>query len=110
VPIKYGKHGLSGSRPFGLLINMNQEQMECRENCGACCIVPSISSPLPDYPEGKKAGVICPHLTQEFRCRLFGSDSRPRVCSGFKAEPQICGKSREEAIEILTWLEGESIG
>ncbi|MCF5019628.1 YkgJ family cysteine cluster protein, partial [Pseudomonas lactis] len=29
--------------------------MKCREGCGACCIAPSISSPLPGMPQGKPA-------------------------------------------------------
>ncbi|MCR3872443.1 YkgJ family cysteine cluster protein, partial [Pseudomonas aeruginosa] len=27
--------------------------MQCRAGCGACCIAPSISSPLPGMPAGK---------------------------------------------------------
>ena len=30
--------------------------MECRTDCGACCIAPSISSPIPGMPQGKPAG------------------------------------------------------
>ncbi|MFS9540720.1 YkgJ family cysteine cluster protein, partial [Klebsiella pneumoniae] len=26
--------------------------MECRTDCGACCIAPSISSPIPGMPQG----------------------------------------------------------
>ncbi|NBX68342.1 MAG: YkgJ family cysteine cluster protein, partial [Proteobacteria bacterium] len=36
--------------------------MECRIGCGACCIAPSISSPLPGMPHGKPAGVRCVNL------------------------------------------------
>ena len=32
--------------------------LACRDGCGACCIAPSISSPIPDMPAGKPAGVI----------------------------------------------------
>ena len=31
--------------------------MDCRRNCGACCIAPSITSPIPGMPQGKPAGV-----------------------------------------------------
>ena len=31
--------------------------MECRSSCGACCIAPSINSPIPGMPHGKPAGV-----------------------------------------------------
>jgi hypothetical protein len=31
----------------------------CRPGCAACCIAPSISSPIPGMPHGKPAGVRC---------------------------------------------------
>jgi Fe-S-cluster containining protein len=83
--------------------------MNCREACGACCIIPSISSPIPGMPNGKLAGEKCIHLTDDFKCRLFYSPDRPRVCIGFKPETLICGKSRDEALEIFAELEGMSI-
>lgn len=79
--------------------------MECRAGCGACCIAPSISSPIPGLPNGKAAGERCPHLTAEFLCAIFGRPERPAVCSGFSADPEVCGSSREEAIRLLGWLE-----
>jgi len=75
--------------------------MDCRENCGACCIAVSISSPIPGMPEGKPAGVRCIHLDDDYRCALFAQAERPNVCSGFKAEPEFCGNNREEALSIL---------
>jgi len=75
--------------------------MECRENCGACCIALSISSPIPGMPDGKPAGVRCIHLLDDYKCAIFGSPDRPKVCSDFKAEEEVCGKSREEAMRIL---------
>ncbi|MDP4207534.1 MAG: YkgJ family cysteine cluster protein [Bacteroidota bacterium] len=80
--------------------------MECRMNCGACCIVPSISSPIPGMPNGKPAGVRCIHLDDELKCAIFESSDRPRVCSGFKAEMLICGTHRNDAILTLSQLEG----
>jgi len=79
--------------------------MECRENCGACCIAPSISSPIPGMPDGKPAGTRCIHLTKDLMCGIFNSPLRPKVCAGFKAEELICGSSREEALEIMGSLE-----
>jgi Fe-S-cluster containining protein len=39
--------------------------MNCRLGCGACCIAPSISSPIPGMPQGKPAGVrFDPYLLQ----------------------------------------------
>lgn len=80
--------------------------MECRPNCAACCIAPSISSSIPGMPNGKPAGVPCVQLDHQFRCAIFDSTMRPKVCSGFLAEKIICGKSQEEALNTLCKLEG----
>lgn len=56
-------------------------------------------------PEGKPAGVPCIHLLEDYRCALYGDPSRPPVCLNYRAEPEFCGNSREEAIRILTSLE-----
>ncbi|QEY62392.1 YkgJ family cysteine cluster protein [Metapseudomonas lalkuanensis] len=79
--------------------------MHCRPGCGACCIAPSISSPLPGMPEGKPAGERCLHLSVENLCQLFGDPRRPAVCGDFDADSEVCGESREEAIRLLGWLE-----
>ena len=79
--------------------------MECRPNCGACCIAISISSPLPGMPDGKPAGVRCIHLDDDYTCKLFNSPLRPKACSDFKPEKLICGNSREEALRIIEKLE-----
>jgi Fe-S-cluster containining protein len=80
--------------------------MVCRENCGACCIVPSISSIIPGMPKGKPAGVQCIHLTDKLTCRIYDSPHRPKVCDGFQADPLVCGNCREEAMKIFAELEG----
>ena len=85
---------------------MKSEFIKCRSNCGACCIVPSISSPLPGMPKGKIAGVRCTHLTDDLKCNIFHSPLRPKVCNGFKADLIVCGNNREEAIQNLMWMEG----
>ena len=36
--------------------------MKCRPGNGACCIAPSISSPIPGMPNDKPAGVPCIQL------------------------------------------------
>ncbi|WP_296263805.1 YkgJ family cysteine cluster protein [Pseudomonas sp. UBA6562] len=79
--------------------------MNCREGCGACCIAPSISSAIPGMPDGKPAGVRCLHLSVVNLCGLFGLPERPTVCGGFKAEADVCGTDREDAIRIIGWLE-----
>jgi uncharacterized protein len=79
--------------------------MHCRQLCGACCIAPSISSPIPGMPGGKPAGVRCIHLTEDFRCGIFTRADRPKVCDDFMAEELVCGTSRDEALKILHELE-----
>jgi len=79
--------------------------MNCRAGCGACCIAPSISSPIPGMPAGKLAGERCLHLSELNLCGLFGHPSRPTVCSDFHADPSVCGDSQAEAIQLLGWLE-----
>lgn len=79
--------------------------MECRLYCGACCIAISISSPIPGIPEGKPAGVRCIHLTDDYRCALYGSEQRPKVCVDFQPDLDFCGSSREEAIKIMEDIE-----
>jgi len=78
--------------------------MKCRPGCGACCIYPSISSPIPGMPDGKPAGVRCIHLTDDLRCAIFEDPMRPEVCRGFKAELLFCGTSSDEAKDIFVWL------
>ncbi|MDH4652887.1 YkgJ family cysteine cluster protein [Pseudomonas sp. BN606] len=82
--------------------------MLCRPGCGACCIAPSISSPIPGMPSGKPAGERCLHLSVENLCQLFGDPRRPAVCGAFDADPEVCGDSRDEAIRLLGWLEEAS--
>ena len=79
--------------------------MECRSGCAACCIAPTISSPLPGLPHGKPAGLPCPQLTADLRCSLFGQAARPAVCSSLRPLPDMCGGSRAEALAWLTRLE-----
>lgn len=79
--------------------------MECRSGCGACCIAPSISGPLPGMPEGKAAGEPCLHLMADMRCAIFGQPERPAVCGSFKAMSDVCGDSKDQAIWLITELE-----
>ena len=75
--------------------------MNCRENCGACCIALSISSSIPGMPDGKKAGVRCINLKGDYKCAVYNDPVYPKVCSDFNAEPAFCGSDREEAMRIL---------
>jgi len=75
--------------------------MECRENCGACCIALSISTPIPGMPDGKPSGVKCIHLLDDYKCAIYTNPGKPKVCTDFKAESDFCGSTPEEAMRIL---------
>ena len=79
--------------------------MDCRPDCAACCIAPSITSPLPGMPNGKPAGMRCVQLDEQNRCRVFGRPERPAFCAGLQPSAEMCGDSREQAIAWLTRLE-----
>jgi uncharacterized protein len=79
--------------------------MNCRPHCAACCIAPSISSPIPGMPDGKPAGQRCVQLTADDRCALFGDARRPAVCAGLAPSIEMCGDSRAQAVAWLSALE-----
>ncbi len=83
--------------------------MDCRPDCAACCIAPSISSAIPGMPHGKPAGVRCAQLTADRRCALFGSPQRPAVCTSLRPSPAMCGGSREQAMVWLATLESQTL-
>lgn len=77
----------------------------CRAQCAACCIAPSISSPIPGMPHGKPAGIPCVQLDDALRCRLFGRPERPAVCASLRPDAQMCGATRAGALAHLQQLE-----
>ena len=78
--------------------------MDCRVGCGACCIAPSISSPIPGLPCGKPAGVRCLHLTRDHRCALYGKPERPAVCSQLRPSEEMCGHNTRQAFtRLASW-------
>lgn len=79
--------------------------MQCRVGCGACCIAPSISSPIPGMPDGKPAGVRCVQLTDDNRCKLFGLPERPAVCASLRPSAEMCGDDDQHAFAYLIRLE-----
>lgn len=87
-----------------ILITSDQ-QASCRMGCGACCIAPSISSPIPGMPDGKPSGVRCVQLNEQNLCMLFGDPRRPAVCRQFDFDKEVCGEHREEALATLYWWE-----
>ena len=83
--------------------------MECRRGCGACCIAPSISTPIPGMPEGKPAGVPCVNLDPAtLDCRLWGGPDYPELCRAFPPHPDSCGDSPEQAMRLIGDLEAAS--
>jgi len=82
--------------------------MDCRPGCAACCIAPSISSPIPGLPQGKPAGVRCVQLDAAGRCLIFGQPERPAVCSSLAPSPAMCGTSAQHALLYLSQLEKET--
>jgi Fe-S-cluster containining protein len=79
--------------------------MECRPGCGACCIALSISSPIPGMPQGKPAGVRCVQLDAQYRCKVFGDPRRPAVCASLRPSAEMCGTTRQHALDYLNKLE-----
>ena len=77
----------------------------CRPGCGACCIAPSISSPIPGMPNGKPAGVRCVQLDDDQRCRIFGRAERPAVCGGLQPSAEMCGLDQAHALRYLRRLD-----
>ena len=77
----------------------------CRPGCGACCIAPSISSPIPGMPNGKPAGVRCIQLDDRNQCMIFGKPERPAVCESLQASTEMCGDSHGYAMHFLARLE-----
>ncbi|WP_175939782.1 YkgJ family cysteine cluster protein [Caballeronia sp. BCC1704] len=77
----------------------------CRERCGACCIAPSITSAIPGMPNGKPAGERCVQLDDDLRCQIFGDPRRPACCGGLQPSAEMCGETREHAVQWLTRLE-----
>ena len=82
--------------------------MECRPGCAACCIAPSIATPMPGHPQGKPAGVPCANLKADLRCGLWQKPERPACCGGLQPSAEMCGESREQALRWLGVLETQT--
>jgi len=79
--------------------------MECRPQCGACCIAPSITSPIPGMPNGKRAGERCVQLLPDMRCAIFGKPERPAFCASLRPAEDMCGVSAGDAMTRIAALE-----
>lgn len=82
--------------------------MDCRSGCAACCIAPSITSPIPGMPAGKPAGIPCVQLLPDLRCALFGRPERPGFCASLRPSDDMCGLDRDHAFALLDALEAET--
>jgi uncharacterized protein len=56
-------------------------------------------------PDGKPAGVRCIQLDTQNRCKIFGQSERPAFCASLQPSEEMCGETREQAIEWLSKLE-----
>ena len=56
-------------------------------------------------PNGKPAGTRCIQLDSVNRCLLFGKPERPDICRRLRAEPEMCGLTRDDALRRLRQLE-----
>lgn len=92
-------------RPITPVKALPEPEIACRPGCAACCIAPSISSPIPGMALGKPAGVPCVQLAPDLSCHLYGSAQRPRVCGSLQPSREMCGTERAEALHYLTELE-----
>lgn len=56
-------------------------------------------------PQGKPANTRCVQLADDFKCKIFTSPLRPKVCAGLQPSPGMCFSHRDEAITFLIELE-----
>jgi uncharacterized protein len=54
---------------------------------------------------GKPAGIPCVQLLPDLRCALFGRPERPAVCVSLRPTQEMCGATRDEALDRLLELE-----
>lgn len=59
-------------------------------------------------PDGKPAGVRCAQLLDDMRCAIFGQPERPAFCGGIQPSEEMCGETREYALQWLTRLEHQT--
>jgi len=60
-------------------------------------------------PAGKTPGQPCVNLDLgDWSCKVWGQHSYPKFCQNFLAEPDFCGENRDQALQILSFLEEET--
>ncbi len=55
-------------------------------------------------PHGKPAGVRCVQLDEGNLCRIFGLSTRPAVCGGLTASPEMCGPDHQGNTHAMLYL------
>ncbi len=61
-------------------------------------------------PHGKPAGVMCSNLDKNsMQCTIWNTSHYPNVCKQFAPDIDICGKNRDQALEIISTLELDTI-
>ncbi|GDX04699.1 hypothetical protein BSPA111_08670 [Buttiauxella sp. A111] len=56
-------------------------------------------------PNGKPANTSCVQLGTDMRCKIFLSPLRPKVCASLQASREMCGTTRQQAMDYLIYLE-----
>ena len=56
-------------------------------------------------PNGKPAGIRCIQLNDLNQCMIFGKPERPAVCESLKPSTEMCGETREYAMQYLSRLD-----
>lgn len=56
-------------------------------------------------PNGKPAGVRCMQLSDLNQCMIFGKPERPAVCESLQPAREMCGETREYALQYLARLD-----
>ncbi|GAA3600485.1 hypothetical protein GCM10023078_30070 [Gibbsiella greigii] len=59
-------------------------------------------------PNGKPANTRCIHLDQHWRCGLFYSPLRPKVCASLQPSREMCHDHRDAALIYLARLEADT--
>ena len=105
LPASVFRRRLLARLPVARYYPTRMDDIACRPGCAACCIAPSISSPIPGMPRGKPAGTRCAQLAPDGRCLLFGKADRPAVCASLRPSAEMCGSTGDEALAYLEALE-----
>lgn len=56
-------------------------------------------------PHGKPAGIPCVQLLPDMRCAIFGKPERPAFCVSLRPTEEMCGATRDGAMDYLMGLE-----